>query len=498
MWLTKTGGLTLYVTAKKHGMHALPRPVRQHGTRVAGLLALVMSALPMAHADAVDDYLMRERAVRQIPGMELAVVRHGQITRISAYGTANLETDTPVTPDSVFPIASLDKAVTASGVLKAAELGKLQVDDLIPKYVDVPFPGVTLAMLLSHTSGLPDMGVVLAQRYGSRTSQHYTTAELLDAVRSAALDAGPNVQCAYSDAGLFLAQLATQQAVGQRWFEFMQEVLFHPSGMQHVVTFDPHAVIPNRVSGYTFDDAQHLIRDDRTDVQYGELYNDIGMTIGDFARWVIMLDGRGQLSPASVTRMMTPTILGDGTVAQAVFPFSDYGLGVGLDELLGHPMWLHTGSSGVAWIKIPDLDVAVVVFTNLAHSKGSDPAGLAIAVAGLLEPQLSLRKLPTARGPLPAAGRALRKDYELFYAGTPNLQRYTPHARRLMWQNRRTFFSGRSPRLGALKDWQFLRSTVIEGKDSYQYRATHEHGEIYVRFSLTRDGLIEHLVWWHL
>ena len=159
-------------------------------------------------------------------------------------------------------------------------------------------------------------------------------------------------------------------------------------------------------------------------------------------------------------------------------------------------MWLHAGHSGVAWIKIPGMDLAVVVFTNLERPK-SNPEGLAIAVAGLLEPQLSLHDLPRARGAVPAAARGLHRDYELYYAGKPDLQRYTPHARRTMWQQRETF-AGISPQLGALKDWQFLRSTVTDNQDSYLFRATHEHGEIYSRFSVTRDGHIDRLVWWHL
>ena len=63
---------------------------------------------------------------------------------------------------------------------------------------------------------------------------------------------------------------------------------------------DAHAIVPHRVAAYTFDATQHLIRDDRTDVDYGPMYNDLGMTVGDFARWLIMLDGHGPLSAASV------------------------------------------------------------------------------------------------------------------------------------------------------------------------------------------------------
>jgi len=465
---------------------------------LAWLVAFASGASQLARADSIDDYLLQERANRQIPGLALAVVRHGKVERISAYGVANLETGTPVTPDSVFAIASLDKAVTATGVMKAAELGRLSVDDPIGKYVDVTLPGVTIAMLLGHTSGLPDMeSALIPAAYGAHAWQRYTTAELLAAIQSAAPLTPPGSQYAYSDAGPFLAQLATQAAVGKPWLEFMQEALFHPAGMQHVVNLDPLAIIPNRVSPYTFNAAQQLIRDVRTEREYGELYNDLGMTIGDFARWVIMLDGRGPISEASVRRISTQTMLSDGTPAREVYSFSGYGLGMGLDDVLGVRVLTHTGHSGVAWVKFPSFDLGVVVFTNLEHPKGSDPTGMALAVAGMLEPQVSLRSLVPPKNGEPPAAKALRQDYESFLAGTPDMRRYTQHMQPTIWATRDTF-EGRLPRLGGLQSWQFLRAATVDGEPSFLFRATHAHGEIYVRFSLDPAGQISRLVWWHL
>ncbi len=459
-------------------------------------MGLALGAPFPARADAIDDYLVKEQAARQIPGMAMAIVRHGRIERVATYGSANLETGTPVTPDSVFAIASLDKAVTTTGALKAAELGKLTLDDPISKFVNVSMPGVTLAMLLGHTSGLADMDVVLAAHYGGHSFHDYSTAELLAAVSAAELNNPPGWQYSYSDAGLFLAQLATERATGKPWFEFMQEALFRPAGMLHVVEFDPRTIIPQRVSGYTFDARQQLVRDGRTEVQYGEMYNDLGMTIGDFARWMIMLDGHGPLSAASVQRMCTQTLLTDGTPAREVYSFSGYGLGTGLDDVLGERVILHTGHSGVAWVKFPALDLGVVVFTNLEHPQGSDPAGMALAVAGMLEPRLSLRTLVAPQAEPPAA-RGLRRDYEAFLAGTPDLRRYTLHMQPIMWAGRDTF-AGRLPRLGPLESWQFLRAAPVEGEPTYLFRATHAHGEIYLRYSLDPTGHISRLVWWHL
>jgi hypothetical protein len=121
---------------------------------------------------------------------------------------------------------------------------------------------------------------------------------------------------------------------------------------------------------------------------------------------------------------------------------------------------------------------------------------MALAVAGMLEPRLSLRTLVAPKAEPPAA-RGLRQDYELFLAGKPDLPRYTLHMQPTMWANRDTF-TNRLPRLGALQSWQFLRAAPVEGEPTLLFRATHTHGEIYLRYSFDPAGKISRLVWWHL
>ena len=97
----------------------------------------------------------------------------------------------------------------------------------------------------------------------------------------------------------------------------------------------------------------------------------------------------------------------------------------------------------------------------------------------------------------PADAAGLRGDYESFLNGTPNLQHYSQRLQWTIWQNRNTF-SGRLPRLGALRAWQFLRAGPVDGEPSLLFRATHDRGVIYVRFSRAQDQRISRLVWWHL
>ena len=443
-------------------------------------------------ADAIDDYLRREIALRTIPGLALAVVR-GEAIEERYYGLANVETPAPVGEGSVFAIASLDKQLTAAGVVKAAELGRLALDDAVSKWVEIDLPGVTLRHLLSHTSGLPDE---VAGSFEGRAFSDYTTAQLLATVRALVPLAPPGHRFHYSDAGLFLAQLATEAAAGEPWWEFVRRELFAPAGMTSVVSLSPSALVPGRVAPYTFDREGRLVRDRRLDVDFGPLYSDLGMTVGDFARWLAALDRSAPLAAASVAEMAAPVRLADGRAAGEAFQWSRYGLGVGLDDLLGEKMVLHSGHSGVGFARFPARRLAVVVFTNLEHPMGSDPVSLAIAVAGLLAPELSLARLPEVDGETALVERFAAAYGELL-AGRPALDRYAAPFRSTAWEGTGGL-AGRAGRFGALVRFALVRSATLDDEPSPLFRATHERATVYLRFSLAADGRVTRLVWWHL
>ncbi len=467
--------------------------MRRAVLRAAALAALF--AVGLARADAVDDYLRAEMAARKIPGLGLAIARDGEVVRTGSYGLAHVETGSAVTPHSVFAIASLDKQVTAVGLLRAAELGKLGLDDPVSKWVEVELPGATLRHLLSHLSGLPDDMVPSLE---GRTFTDSTTEQLLAHVRTRVAVAPPGARFLYSDAGFFLAQIATEKAAGEPWWAFLQREVFAPAGMTTPVSMTPGLLLPNRVSAYTLDAEGRLRRDRRLDLDFGPLYSDLGMTASDFARFLAAQDGRGPLSPASVAALTTPALLADGSPASEVFQWSRYGLGVGLDEVLGEPAALHTGHSGVGFVRFPRRRLSVVVFTNLEHPQGSDPLGLAIGVAGLLEPALSLAALPGVPGGAAALVARLRAAYEDFLGGAPDLARYAPSLRLAAWEGA-AGLAGRLPRLGALQSFDLVRDETIDGARSLLFRARHANGTIYWRASLDERGeQVTRLAWWHV
>ena len=101
----------------------------------------------------------------QSPGAAVAVAKGGKIIFEKGYGSAAMEYDIPITPGTVFHVASVSKQFTAFAVLLLEKEGKLSIHDDIRKYIpEVPDFGkvITLNHLLHHTSGLRDQWELLA------------------------------------------------------------------------------------------------------------------------------------------------------------------------------------------------------------------------------------------------------------------------------------------------------------------------------------------------
>lgn len=98
-----------------------------------------------------------------IPGLAIGVVYKNQIAYSKGFGTMNIETGEPITPNTFFPIASLSKTFVATGIMQLVEKGLLKLDDTIIKYLPYfkfksdSYETLTIRELLTHTTGLPDL-----------------------------------------------------------------------------------------------------------------------------------------------------------------------------------------------------------------------------------------------------------------------------------------------------------------------------------------------------
>ena len=231
------------------------RLLRRSAVTLLGLVLLAPGALAQSkdagpQADTIDgrvDKLFANWDKPESPGCALAVIKDGSIIYKRGYGAADLDHDVPISPGTVFHVASVSKQFTAFAVLLLAQQGKLSLDDPVRKYItelrDFGTP-ITIRHLMHHTSGLRDQWSLLIMA-GWRLSEDVVRDEdIMDLVsRMKSLNFNPGEQHLYSNTGYTLLAQIVKRVSGQSLREFAEANIFKPLGMTRTFFRDDHAVI---------------------------------------------------------------------------------------------------------------------------------------------------------------------------------------------------------------------------------------------------------------
>ncbi|MFZ1007307.1 MAG: serine hydrolase domain-containing protein, partial [Candidatus Sulfotelmatobacter sp.] len=195
---------------------------------------------------------------RAFPGAVVAVIHHGQLITLKALGRFAYELNSqPVTPATLFDLASVTKAVaTTAMAMVLYERGLLDLDTpvtaIIPEFTlaaekDSRRRNVTLRMLLAHSSGLP--------AYEKLFLKCRTRDELLRAAFATPLAADPGTHAEYSDIGFIILGTALEHLADEPLDRFCQREIFARLGMSNT-TFNPppkiRATIPPTADDQTF------------------------------------------------------------------------------------------------------------------------------------------------------------------------------------------------------------------------------------------------------
>ena len=338
--------------------------------------AFALLFLIAARADVVDDYVKEQIAKLHIPGLSIAVVRGGKLIKTAGYGWANLETNSPATPNTIYKTASLSKQIIATAILVLSQKGKLELDaDAASDLSGAPdsWKDITIRHLLTHTSGL----VRDPSDYHPYKAQ--PPSEVIQSVYPLPLRFKPGEKWLYSDVGYYvLAQFITNVS-GSIWSDFIRDRLFQPAGMTSTRTLTSSEVVPNRASGYDEVDGRTENAEDWIAVRPSGAFLS---TVLDLAKWDVFLDLHNPLSAANWTQMRTPVALKDHTTA-------DYGFGWYVDSFLGHARIHHDGQfPGFRsdYERFEDEKLSVIV---LANSGTTGVESLAIKIAGYYSPELT-------------------------------------------------------------------------------------------------------------
>jgi CubicO group peptidase (beta-lactamase class C family) len=231
---------------------------------VAAILGLVLGvqtpvAAQAGSSEAAFDAVFAEFDTPHTPGCAAAVTKNGVVRYRQGYGMANLEYGIPITPSSVFHVASVSKQFTAMAVALLVEEGKVSWGDDIRTYApEVPDFGetVTLRHLVTHTSGIRDQWSLLSMAGWRWEADVVKQEDVLDLTnRQTALNFPPGSEYLYSNTGFTLLGVVVERVTGQTLREFTRERIFEPLGMTSTHFHDDHEmIVENRAYAYDRDE----------------------------------------------------------------------------------------------------------------------------------------------------------------------------------------------------------------------------------------------------
>ncbi|WP_461064863.1 serine hydrolase [Spirosoma horti] len=384
--------------------------------------------------DALDKFVRGQMRQLKIPGMQVAVVQHGQLLFSKSYGYANLQDSVPVTSKTIFALNSCTKAFTGVAIMQLVEDGNLDLGAPVSRYLDglpATWQPITIRQLLTHVSGLPDILRVLGTP-GQDISEETAWAR----IKAMPMDFPTGEQFSYNQTNYALLGKIIDKLRDKPFAQVFDERQFRIAGLANTGFGDSRDVIPHKAPSYRYVsrlDGQGL-RTPKLTPSYEEFpafrrtASGMNSTAEDMAHWIIALQqGKLVRTKAALDTMWTAGRYTNGSPTQ-------WALGWGLTKFRAkHKAVGMSGGGRSAFLVYPDDDLAVIVLTNLA---GSSPENFIEEIAGYYnadipasDPITSLRLQVQKRGfdqAIPVANELKKRNLQ------PNEDELNDWAYRLM------------------------------------------------------------------
>ncbi len=285
------------------------------------------------------------------PGVSVAIRWPDGTAWTFASGLADVAAGRPVTPATPFAIASVTKTFTAALVLELVGEGRLGLDDPVGRWLpDLGLPtGITVRMLLDHTSGLGDpfLEATVDRELRADPSAIWTPERFLAALPKPRV--APGKGWFYSNANYVVLGLLVERLTGRPYAEVLRTRFLEPLGLASALVQPdrPGAVAP--AHGYRVTKAQGGVR--WTDLSDGSptdpftsvvtaawAAGNLAISALDLARWGAALYGGGLLPPDLLAAMVD-----DAARTAPLRPRIPYGLGVQVVTIAGQPTYGHSG-----------------------------------------------------------------------------------------------------------------------------------------------------------
>lgn len=319
------------------------------------------------------DKIFADVDVPDSPGCAVSVMRRGAIVYRRGYGMANLEYDIPITPSSIFHVASVSKQFTAMAVALLAAEGAVAWGDDIRKYVpEVPDHGakITLRDLAHHVSGIRDQWELLILAGWRWEADVVREEDVLDVIsRQRALNFQPGEEWLYSNTGYTLLAAVVQRVSGLSLREFAEQRIFQPLGMSDTHFHDDHQhIVENRAYAYAPDSLRgwRISIPDFAIVGASSLFT----TVEDLARWDRNFYTGHVGGPEVLDLLQERAVLADGDTVS-------YAYGLGFDTYRGLPVVGHSGADAgyrARFVRFPQQELSIALLCNYPSSSPWDKA----------------------------------------------------------------------------------------------------------------------------
>jgi CubicO group peptidase (beta-lactamase class C family) len=194
-------------------------------------IACLLTLGAFAQKNKIDDYF-KSMAGQQ--NGNILLKQNGKIIASVAAGYADFETKKINTTDARFNLASISKVFTATAILQLRDNGKLSLDDQLTKFFPgLPFQGVTLRHLLTHTSGLPDFelyDMISKNNPGKVITNAAILPALMDWKNGSSFAPGEHYR--YCNVGYIVLALVIEKVSGMPYSAFLKKNIFNATGMK--------------------------------------------------------------------------------------------------------------------------------------------------------------------------------------------------------------------------------------------------------------------------
>jgi len=313
----------------------------------------------------------------QVPGLGLGVVRDGKAIWRAGYGSTRVGTNSRVTPDTLFHMASVTKPLVATAVMQLVERGAVDLDEPFATFVptfniaDARGREITVRHLLTHTSGLPDV-----ESYDWEHPEFDDDAleRYIRSLGSIRLLTAPGERFAYSDIGFDILGALIARISGVPFEQFVAAQILEPLGMNASSLLLQKVnrellASPHRCDERGYPQVLPVFPYNRRHAGSSTLYSNVD----DMLRWGAAnllggeLQGKRILHASTLATMWTGSV-GDvhaaiprnGRVGLSWFVFQRKG-----DRIVGH-MGQDDGFASLLLL-VPERGVAVVSMGNRSH-----------------------------------------------------------------------------------------------------------------------------------